>query len=189
MLKRQEGKRLYTQHKGDDMIAIIDYGAGNLQSVKNALDYLKVESKITSNAQDIVKAKKIIFPGVGNFGDVMWTLNSKDLVEPILKVIDEGKPFLGICLGMQVLFEKSEESEGVAGLGIFEGAVKKLDVGMKIPQIGWNSINAEKKSDMLENIKNGSYLYFNHSYYVEPEDKRIILMKTVYGSREFPTYL
>src|SRR3989338_8828934 len=152
------------------MIAIIDYGAGNLQSVKNALDYLKVDSIITSNARDIIKAKKVIFPGVGSFGDGIRALYELDLVDPIMKVIEDNKPFLGICLGMEVLFEKSEESPGVEGLGIFGGRVKKFKGSLKIPQIGWNQIKIQKESAILEGIPDNSFFYFVNSYYADPED-------------------
>ena len=163
------------------MIAIIDYGAGNIQSVKNALDFLKVKNKITDKAEDILKADKVIFPGVGAFGDVMKVLKTKKLIDPIKKVIKE-KPYLGICLGLQVLFEKSEESPGIKGLGIFKGNVKKFSSKtLKIPQIGWNSIMINKKNPILNNIKDNSYFYFVHSYYVDPKDKSIILTKTNYG--------
>ena len=163
------------------MIAIIDYGAGNLQSVKNALDYLKVDSIITSNARDIIKAKKVIFPGVGSFGDGIRALYELDLVDPIMKVIEDNKPFLGICLGMEVLFEKSEESPGVEGLGIFGGRVKKFKGSLKIPHIGWNQIKIQKESAILEGIPDNSFFYFVHSYYAEPKDKEIALAKTDYG--------
>jgi glutamine amidotransferase len=163
------------------MIAIIDYGAGNIQSVKNALDYLKVENKITDKAEDIEKADKVIFPGVGAYGDVMKALEEKGLTESVKKAISE-KPYLGICLGLQVLFEESEESPGVKGLGIFKGKVKKFkSKTLKIPQIGWNSIKIAKKDEILKGIKDESYFYFVHSYFVEPEDKSIILTKTDYG--------
>ena len=166
------------------MIAIIDYGAGNLQSVKNALDYLKVKSVITSNANEIIKAKKVIFPGVGSFGDGIRALNELDLIDPIMKAIEDNKPFLGICLGMQVLFEKSEESPGVEGLGIFEGTVKKFKGNLKIPQIGWNQLKIQKESGLFEGVEDKSFFYFVHSYYVNPEDKDIVLATTDYG-REF----
>lgn len=162
------------------MIAIIDYGAGNLQSVKNALDYLKADSRITNKAEDIEKADKVIFPGVGSFGDVIKSLKNKSLLNPIKKSIKK-KPYLGICLGLQVLFEKSEENPNVKGLGIFKGKVKKF-TKLKTPQIGWNSINIiNKKSLVLKGIKNNSFFYFVHSYYVVPEDKSIILTETDYG--------
>jgi len=163
------------------MIAIIDYGAGNLTSVKNALDVLNADSIITDKADEIKKADKVIFPGVGSFGDVMKALEKRKLIVPIKEAI-KTKPFLGICLGMQVLFEQSEESPSVKGLGIFKGKVKKFkSKTLKIPQIGWNSIKINKENNILKDTKNNSYFYFVHSYYVDPEDTDIILTKTSYG--------
>ncbi len=163
------------------MIAIIDYGAGNLKSVTNALDFLKVKYKVASNAEDIKKADKIIFPGVGSFGDCIKSLQKKGLIEPLKDGITN-KPYLGICLGLQVLFEESEESKGVKGLSIFKGKCKKfINKELKVPQIGWNSIDIIKKDNILKQIKNKSYFYFVHSYYVEPKNKNIISTKTDYG--------
>jgi|TARA_B100001971_G_C18223324_1_gene558681 glutamine amidotransferase len=163
------------------MIAIIDYGAGNLRSVKNALDYLKVDSIITSNPNDIKKAEKLILPGVGSFGDTINSLEEKTLIKTIKEQIKNKKPYLGICLGLQILFEGSEESPDAKGLGIFKGDVKRFKE-LKVPQIGWNSINIKnKKSKLLKGIETNSYFYFVHSYYVEPKDKSIILTKTDYG--------
>ncbi|MDP7180437.1 MAG: imidazole glycerol phosphate synthase subunit HisH [Candidatus Woesearchaeota archaeon] len=162
------------------MIAIIDYGAGNLKSVKNALDFLKVDSKITNKPEDIESAEKIIFPGVGSFGDMMTSLEKNSLNKAIKESLTQ-KPYLGICLGLQALFEKSEENKGISGLNIFKGEVKKF-TKLKIPQIGWNSIKIQKDSSkLLKGIKDNSYFYFVHSYYVQPEDNSIILTKTDYG--------
>ena len=147
------------------MIAIIDYGAGNANSVKNALDYLGKASVITSNPEKILKADKLIFPGVGAFGDAIKELKKRKLGSAIKKFIASKKPFLGICIGLQVLFEESEESPGVKGLEIFKGKVVKFTKG-KIPQIGWNKIKSRA-------IGNG-YAYFVNSYYAAPEDKKII---------------
>lgn len=155
------------------MIAIIDYGAGNLVSVKNALDYLGVASKITSNAEDIEKAERIILPGVGSFGFMMKSLRKLKLEQPLKEALLKGKPYLGICLGMQALFEKSEESPGIAGLSIFKGKVVKFEQG-KIPQIGWNNIKPRKSL-----FKDG-FVYFVNSYYPVPEDKEIIATTTDY---------
>ncbi|MDP6648090.1 MAG: imidazole glycerol phosphate synthase subunit HisH [Candidatus Woesearchaeota archaeon] len=155
------------------MIAIIDYGAGNLVSVKNALDYLGVASKITSNAEDIEKAERIILPGVGSFGFMMKSLRKLRLEEPLKKALLKGKPYLGICLGLQALFEESEESPGITGLGIFKGKVVKFEQG-KIPQIGWNNIKPRKSF-----FKEG-FVYFVNSYYPIPDDKEIIATKTDY---------
>src|SRR3989344_9331695 len=146
------------------MIAIIDYGAGNLKSVKNALDYLGVASKITDKPVDIMKADRLILPGDGSFGFMMKNLRKRGLINPIKNFIKSGKPFLGICLGLQALFEESEESPNVEGLSIFKGKVIKFRKG-KVPQIGWNKIIPEKK-----NIFKEYYMYFVNSYYAVPKD-------------------
>lgn len=156
------------------MIAIIDYGAGNLNSVKNALDYLGVYSEITDSAKEIEKADRIILPGVGSFGFMMNNLGKKKLTDPIKTAIRNNTPFLGICLGLQALFEESEESPGIRGLGIFKGRVVEFVKG-KIPQIGWNKIIPAKKGIFRED-----YVYFVNSYYIVPKDKRIIAAKTDY---------
>ena len=155
------------------MIAIIDYGAGNLVSVKNALDYLGVASKITSDAEDIERAERIILPGVGSFGFMMGSLRKLKLEEPLKKSLLKGKPYLGICLGLQALFEESEESAGIAGLAILRGKVVRFKQG-KIPQVGWNTIKPEKSL-----FKEG-FVYFVNSYYPVPEDKEIIATTTDY---------
>ena len=164
------------------MIAIIDYGAGNITSVKNALDLLKVRSNITDKKQDIIKADKIILPGVGSFGDTVKALKKKRIFDTIKQQIGK-KPYLGICLGLQILFEQSEESPGVKGFGLFKGNVVKFRGKLKIPQIGWNSIDIKKKTKLLQKTKNNSYLYFVHSYHVAPKDKNIILTETDYGRK------
>lgn len=165
------------------MIAVIDYGAGNLQSVKNALDFIRVKNRITNKAEDIEKADKIILPGVGSFGDTLSCLKKDGLIDAIKDSIEAGKPYLGICLGLQILFEKSEESKGVKGLGIFKGDVVRFrGKSLKIPQIGWNSVNITKKTPLTAAIKGSSYFYFVHSYYVKPKDSSIIMAKTYYGT-------
>ena len=161
------------------MIAIIDYGAGNLKSVKNALDYLKADSTITDRADDISKADRLILPGDGSFGYMMENLERKFLIAPIKNFIRSGKPFLGICLGLQGLFEESEESPGVKGLSIFKGKVVKFKKG-KVPQIGWNNIIC-KKNVSTRNIFFDSYMYFVNSYYVVPEDSSIVATMTEYN--------
>src|SRR3989338_8051240 len=163
------------------MIAIIDYGAGNLKSVTNALDFIKAKYKVTSDDEDIKKADKIIFPGVGAFGECIKSLKNMGIYETLKKEIPK-KPYLGICLGLQVLFEESEESPGVKGLSIFRGKCRKFkDIKLKVPQIGWNSIKIMKKSKLLDGVEDGSYFYLVHSYYADPKDKEIILTKTSYG--------
>ena len=147
------------------MIAILDYGSGNVNSVKNALNYLGKGSIVTSDKNEILKADKVIFPGVGAFGDVMKELKKRKLDVIIKKVIEMKKPFLGICVGLQVLFEESEESPGIKGLGVFKGKILRFKQG-KVPQIGWNKISSKS-------IGNG-YAYFVNSYYAAPDDKNII---------------
>lgn len=162
------------------MVAIIDYGAGNLHSVKNALDFLGAESEITGDRNKIEKASHIILPGVGAFGDAMKSMEKSGLIETVKKAADGTKPFLGICLGLQLLFESSEESPGVEGLGIFKGSVVKIpDRGLKIPHMGWNNISLTKKSRILPD--NEPFVYFVHSYYIQPTDKDVVSARTEYG--------
>lgn len=151
------------------MITIIDYEAGNLKSICNMLDFLGEKYQISSDAETIENADKIIFPGQGHFEQAMKNLKNKGLIEPIKKAIENNSKFLGICLGLQILFEKSEEAPGVEGLGIIKGEVKKFTQG-KIPQIGWNKIQTTKNNSYLDD----DYFYFVNSYYVIPEDKSII---------------
>ena len=151
------------------MITIIDYKAGNLKSICNMLDFLDEKYIISSDHKEIQNAEKIIFPGQGHFTQAMANLSGKNLIEPIKTAIENNAKFLGICLGLQVLFKKSEEAPGINGLGIIEGEAKKFTKG-KIPQIGWNKIKTTKNNSYLED----DYFYFVNSYYVVPEDKNII---------------
>jgi len=152
-----------------DFITIIDYGAGNIQSIVNRLNTLNVKCEITSEREKIINAKRIIFPGQGHFKQAMDNLNSKNLIPPIKEVISRGTPFLGICLGLQVLFERSEEAPNVEGMGVFKGEVVKFKKG-KIPQIGWNLIKTTSSNTFLTD----EYFYFVNSYYVKPQDDSII---------------
>ena len=171
------------------MIAIIDYGAGNLHSVKNALDFLNAESIITGDSETILNADKVILPGVGAFGDAMKCLEKSGLVETVKAVAKSGKPLLGICLGLHLMFEESDETPGVKGLGIFKGKIVKIPEkdGLKIPHMGWNSLVIDEKNNQNVNInlfaglKEEPYVYFVHSYQACPEDKSIILAKSSYG--------
>ena len=165
------------------MIAIIDYGAGNLQSVKKAFDFIGAESVITDNPEIINACDRILLPGVGSFGDAMDSMAKSGLVETVKQNALSGKPFLGICLGLQLLFEESEESPGVKGLGIFKGKIKKFspDMGLKIPHIGWNSLEIKRKDTLFENVPENSYVYFVHSYYLHAEDENDIACVTNYG--------
>jgi glutamine amidotransferase len=167
------------------MIVVIDYGMGNLHSVRKALEVVGARAKISSSASDIMKAGRIVFPGVGSFGEAMKELKRRKLVEPIKDAIAGGKPFLGLCLGLQLLFEKSKESPGVKGLGVLKGEVKRFRLkGFKVPHMGWNEVSeyqSVKVSKILKGVPNGSYMYFVHSYYAAPENKKDILTTTDYG--------
>jgi glutamine amidotransferase len=172
------------------MIAIIDYGMGNLRSVQKALERVGGKGRLTSKRKDVASAEKIVLPGVGAFGDAMKELKHLGLVAPIKEAIAEGRTFLGLCLGMQLLFETSEESKGVKGFGIFKGRVRRFRFpkgDLKVPHMGWNNIVVSRQSlvvsrpEILRGLPDGAYMYFVHSYYVEPKDKTIILATTDYG--------
>ena len=167
------------------MTAIIDYGAGNLQSVRNALDFLGSPSAVTADPDEIRKADRVILPGVGAFGDAMERLKASGLDEAVKEFIKAGKPFLGICLGMQLLFESSEESPGVEGLGVIRGGFVKIPKadGIKIPHMGWNSITAVKENRLLKGTGNEPFVYFVHSYYMQCAEPDAVLAYTEYGRR------
>ncbi len=172
------------------MIAIIDYGAGNLRSVEKALEFLGFRAKITSEPNEILSANKVILPGVGAFGDCMRSINTAHLNECIHKVIRGGTPFLGICLGLQLLFDMSEESPGAEGLKVFRGKNIKIPYteGLKIPHMGWNSLKYDKNCPIFKGLGDEPYVYFVHSYYMQPEDKSIISAVCDYGA-ELPVAL
>ena len=165
------------------MIALIDYGVGNLYSVEKALNFVGGDVKLTNSAEDLQWAEKIILPGVGAFGDCMKNLEATGLIPTILKEVAKKKFFLGICVGLQILFEESEESLNVKGLGIFKGKVKKISAGnLKIPHMGWNSVEI-KNSKIFSSVKNNSYFYFVHSYHAAPFEKNLIVATTDYGEK------
>lgn len=165
------------------MIALIDYGMGNIKSVSKALETTGTDVKITQSPEDIRNAKAIVLPGVGAFRDCMKNLSKLELISVIKEQILKGKPYLGICLGMQILFTESEEFGLCKGLDIFKGKVVRfqLSQGYKIPHMGWNTVKFHKKSRLLEEIKDNSYFYFVHSYYVSPEDSKVVAGVTDYG--------
>lgn len=165
------------------MIAIIDYDAGNLKSVEKALNFLGEDAVITRDREEILNADKVILPGVGAFGDAMHNLHEFGLVNVIKEVVDLGKPFLGICLGLQLLFERSEESPGVEGLGILKGEILKIPdcPGLKIPHMGWNSIQVKQGARLFEGLKE-PYVYFVHSYYLKAMDEAIVAATTEYST-------
>lgn len=167
------------------MISIIDYGAGNLHSVQNALSFLGIEGVITDDPEKILGSDKIILPGVGAFGNAMEALNSTGLTDVIKKAVEIDKPILGICLGMQLFFEESEEAPGVEGLGILKGRFVKIpkNPGIKIPHMGWNSLEISGSSRILKDIGDEPYVYFVHSYYLEPKDSTVVSAYTEYGKK------
>ncbi len=165
------------------MIAIIDYDAGNIMSVKKAIEYLGEEAVITRDRKTLLNADKVILPGVGAFKDCMDKLNNFELVPVIHEVIDKGVPFLGICLGLQLLFDSSEESPGVKGLSVLPGKIVRFPDSpeLKVPQIGWNSLKFPKKSVLFNGINDDSYVYFVHSYYLQAENRSDVVATSDYG--------
>ena len=166
----------------DRMIAIIDYDAGNLKSVEKALEYIGEKPVITRDKNEILSAGRVILPGVGAFGDAMGNLRRYDLVDTLRIVADKGTPLLGICMGMQALFDRSDETDGVDGLSILSGEIKAIphDGIHKIPHMGWNSLEFSKESKLFSGIPEGSYVYFVHSYYLEAADAGDVAATTEY---------
>lgn len=165
------------------MVAIIDYGAGNLQSVKKALDFLGYESEITMDREKILSASHVILPGVGSFGDAMASIRERGLEDTIKQAASGEKHFLGICLGLQLMFEKSDETPGVEGLGIFKGDIVKIpsENGLKVPHMGWNSIYLKQTDGIFSGIRDGSYFYFVHSYYLKNAEPVVVAATAQYG--------
>ncbi len=181
----------------DKFIAVIDYGLGNLRSVSKALEAVGAKTKVTNEPKDIANASALVLPGVGAFYRAMENFSNLGVLSSIFKAIKSGKPFLGICLGLQLLFTESEEHGRHKGFDILKGKVKKIDSQVKIPHMGWNQVKVRKtedrkqktesrgqKTDIFKDIPDKSYFYFDHTYYVEPEDKEIIIATTKYG-RDF----
>lgn len=166
------------------MIAIIDYDAGNLKSVEKALQFLGQECVITRDFHEIKKADKVILPGVGSFGDAMSQLRKFELDKVIHEVAAEQKPFLGICLGLQLLFEGSEESEGVEGLHLLDGEILRIpeQEGLKIPNIGWNSLDLQNNGRLFENLNGNPFVYFVHSYYLKAREESIVKATIEYST-------
>lgn len=164
------------------MIAIIDYDAGNIKSVEKALDYIGENPVVTRNRKTILQADKVILPGVGSFGDAMEKLHRYGLVDVLKEVSEKETPLLGICLGLQLFFERSEETKGVEGLGLLKGEVVRFPdkEGFKIPHMGWNSIQVNKNSRLFQGIEDNSYVYFVHSYYLRAENMSDVAATTDY---------
>jgi imidazole glycerol-phosphate synthase subunit HisH len=166
------------------MIAIIDYGMGNLRSVSKAFEAVGHEAVVTRDPRVIGNASHAVLPGVGAFGDCMANIRQFDLVEPIRAAVQSGKPFLGICLGLQVLFSESEEFGVHQGLDLIPGTVKRFsaDLSLKVPHMGWNDVRYERACPLFEGIGDGAYWYFVHSFYVEPADRSVAAATTTYGT-------
>jgi len=163
------------------MIAVVDYGAGNLRSVTNAIARLGYGMKITSHPEDVQNAQMVILPGVGAAGDTMRSLEELGMVEPIRQFIAEGRPFLGICIGLQVLFTGTEEGGWYECLGVLPGRVRRLPDGLKIPHMGWNQVRQRVSHPVFDGIPDEANFYFVHSYYAEPEDGSLVAGETDYG--------
>ena len=165
------------------MIAIIDYDAGNIKSVEKAMQLLGQEVIITRDRETIINADKVILPGVGAFGDAMSKLRQYGLDEVIRDVTAKGTPFLGICLGLQLLFERSDETPGVEGLGILKGEILRIPdkEGLKIPHMGWNSLNVREGASLFKGLEKEPYVYFVHSYYLQAKDPKIVAATAEYG--------
>ena len=165
------------------MIAIIDYDAGNLKSVEKALEFLGQQTVVTRDWDEILAADKVVLPGVGAFGDAMDKLHKYNLINTIYDVADKKTPFLGICLGLQLMFAESEESPGVAGLGLLKGRIRRIPAsqGLKIPHMGWNSLEITPGTRLFQGIGAEPYVYFVHSYYLEAENLEDVAAKTHYS--------
>ena len=165
------------------MIALLDYGSGNIRNVHNALQHEGAEVRLVSDPGELKDAEKMVMPGVGAFGDCVRGLQSRGLWEPVQEWLGSGKPFLGICVGYQLLFDGSEETPGTAGLGFFKGQVRRFSTpGVKVPQIGWNSLQLAQPGERLwTGLPEQPFVYFVHSYYPVPEDPSIVTSYTTYG--------
>lgn len=165
------------------MIAIVDYGAGNLKSVKCAMDRLGQDAVVTSGAAEIACASGVILPGVGAFARAMDNLRESGLIDAMKNAAASGKPFMGICLGYQLLFSESDEHGKHEGLDIIKGSVRHFAVGLKVPQMGWNQVRQERQTPLLEGVADESFFYFAHSYFVDPTDQAVVIGSTDYGGR------
>ncbi len=165
------------------MIAIIDYQMGNLRSVQKGFEKVGQEAQIVSDPQQLEQATKIVLPGVGAFGDAIQELTERGFVEPLLKWLEQDRPFLGICLGLQLLFERSFEGGEHRGLGVLAGEVRRFDVPapLKVPHMGWNELQLKKPAPILEGVNAGDHLYFVHSYYVAPKEPEVVAVEADYG--------
>lgn len=164
-------------------LAIVDYGVGNLGSVGRAFRRLGVEYRLTSDAEEIRSADLLVLPGVGHFGESVENLRARGLETPLREALSRGAKLLGICVGFQMLFERSEEAPGTPGLGLLEGEVRSFGPDLVVPHVGWNQLEGIRKGTLLEGVEAGDYFYFLHSYYAVPRDERAVWGRTDYGGR------
>lgn len=162
-------------------VTVVDYGMGNLRSVAKALETVGANTKITTDPTEVREADRLVLPGVGAFGKAIQNLEEAGLREALLEFLRTKRPFLGICLGLQLLFENSAEDEGCTGLGILRGSVKRFNADLKVPHMGWNTVKRTRDSVIFKNVPDESYMYFVHSYYVDPEDEYVKASRTEYG--------
>lgn len=165
------------------MIAVVDYGMGNLRSVEKGLVRAGFDARVVSEPEAVARAAGVVLPGVGAFADAMANLRSSGLLEVVIQTLEKGKPFLGICLGLQLLFEASEEWGETPGLGFFAGRVRRLPEGVKVPHMGWNELIFTRPTPLFADVPDRTRFYFVHSYYVDPRDRKVILGETEYGIR------
>lgn len=185
MPSEADGRELTEEMRVVYMIAILDYDAGNMRSVEKALLALGENPVVTRDRDTVLEADKVILPGVGSFGAAMGKLRQYGLVDLIHEVVERQTPFLGICLGLQLMFERSDESSGVEGLGLLKGEILKIPVskGLKIPHMGWNSLDIKPGMRLFEGIRNGAYVYFVHSYYLKANDLSSVAASTYYSTQ------
>lgn len=164
------------------MIAVVDYEAGNIRSVTKALESLGAKVMVSNCPRDIEKADKIVLPGVGAFGQAVENLKKRNLAEALIRAVESDKPFLGICLGLQLLFEGSEENPGVKGLSVVSGKSVRFRSNLKVPHLGWNEVKQKKESPLWKGIPDSSFFYFAHSYCIEPDNSEIVAATAEYGS-------
>jgi len=163
------------------MIGIVDYGMGNLMSVQKALEYVGCPARVVRTAREVAQSDRLVLPGVGAFGQAMMNLEQRELLSPLRSACAEGRPLLGICLGLQLLFEASEEHGHHEGLGLLRGDVRRLPVGLRVPHIGWNQLRITRESALFDGIPDHAFFYFVQSYYVRPEDPPLVSGTTDYG--------
>ena len=165
------------------MIAVVDYGIGNLRSAEKALEHLGADARLTSDPEEVRAASAVVLPGVGAFGACMNALRAGGLDVAVLDAVGSGRPFLGVCVGMQMLFDESEEAPGIAGLGVIPGTVRRLPEGLILPHMGWNTVDVREGSRLFEGVERPTWLYFVHSYAPDPKDTATVTATTEYGGR------